>query len=305
MRGLILCLGEVLWDALPAGLFLGGAPLNVACHLREAGRGVRLASRVGNDELGREVLRRMTRRGLATDLVQVDRELPTGFVIVALDEAGSPSFDVVEPSAWDRLELTDELVHAAKQADAVVFGSLAQRSKTSRETIQRVIREAKLSVFDINLRPPFDDLATVVACLPHSTIVKLNDEELIRLANHLGLEGSEEEQARGLSARFGIETVCVTRGARGSALLCAGLWVRDPGFPVRVADAVGAGDSFLATLLAELLAGTQPGEALWQANAVGAFVASRSGATPLHDRDAIGRMLAERAAGGKEVNHGR
>ncbi|MCB2153818.1 carbohydrate kinase [bacterium] len=294
MSGEILCLGEVLWDALPSGLFLGGAPYNVASHLREAGQQVRFASRVGDDELGREVLRRLTRSGLVTDLVQVDKHLPTGFVIVDLDSGGSPTFDVVQPSAWDAIEVTHELQSAAAQARALVFGSLAQRSEVSRATIQTLIRKADYTVFDINLRPPFDDLHVVADCLPCSKVVKMNDHEQALLGKHFGFSGSKEDQARNLAERFGIESVCVTCGADGACLLHQGSWLFDPGFRVQVADAVGAGDSFLATLLAGLLAGVKPSEALRRANAVGAFVASQNGATPPHDREAIGDLMAVR-----------
>src|SRR5918911_4746997 len=123
----ILCVGEVLWDALPAGLFLGGAPFNVACHLRAAGMPVTLVSRVGADLLGEEALRRVARYGVGTDLVQVDPALPTGFVRVTIDDAGNPEYEIVEPAAWDAIEPTDALLARAAGARAVVFGTLAQR----------------------------------------------------------------------------------------------------------------------------------------------------------------------------------
>src|SRR5689334_16216168 len=132
----ILCVGEVLWDALPAGLFLGGAPFNVACHLRAAGVPVALVSRVGADHLGEEARARVGRYGVATDLLQVDPALPTGFVRVAVDEAGEARFEIVAPSAWDAMEATPELLTRAAGARAIVFGSLAQRAPVSRDTVE-------------------------------------------------------------------------------------------------------------------------------------------------------------------------
>ena len=152
----VAVIGEALWDSLPAGLFLGGAPANVACHLNELGREATVISRVGDDELGREVMRRLKGRGLSTDCIQVDTgAIPTGFVVVTM--AGSmPSYDIVQPSAWDAMEPTDQLVSAAKDA-VVVYGSLAQRDARSRAAITAASNAAAKRVFDINLRKPFID----------------------------------------------------------------------------------------------------------------------------------------------------
>jgi len=156
-RGEILCVGELLWDALPAGLFLGGAPFNVACHLRAAGAAVTMVTRVGNDQLGDEARRRVARFGVSTDLVQVDTSLPTGFVRVTVADDGNAAYDILEPAAWDNLETTRTLLDRADAAQAVVFGTLAQRGGVTRDTLRRILDTRALKVLDVNLRPPYDD----------------------------------------------------------------------------------------------------------------------------------------------------
>src|SRR3954463_5984516 len=159
----ILCVGEMLWDGLPEGLFLGGAPFNVACHLRAAGTPVSMVSRVGDDRLGDEGLRRATRYGVGVDLVQVDAALPTGFVRVRVDERGNGNYEICEPAAWDAIEATELLLARAARARAIVFGSLAQRKATTRATIERLwsVATDTLMVFDANLRPPYEDVDVV------------------------------------------------------------------------------------------------------------------------------------------------
>lgn len=277
----ILCIGEVLWDALPAGLFLGGAPFNVACHLHMLGEDVTFASRVGDDRLGWEVRRRMSMQGMDDALLQVDPALPTGFVEVTLNENGTPAYDILEPAAWDAIALTDAL---AERAGVLVFGSLAQRRRTSREAIRALSRAAALTVFDVNMRPPYVDRAVIEASLQQADVVKLNDEELALMSTWWGLPADEGEAARALAERFGNRAVCVTRGAEGAALWHAGTWTEHPGYTVAVRDTVGAGDAFLAGLLHARLAGRDGREALDFACRLGAYVASQSGATPAYRR---------------------
>ena len=281
----ILCVGEVLWDSMPAGLFLGGAPLNVAYHLRQLGREVRLVSRVGDDALGHEVLRRLERAGLATDAVQVDPERPTGFVRVDLDAEGSPSYEIVRPAAWDAITLTGALRATAAQARAVVFGSLAQREAVSRETVRALAAASPCAVFDVNLRPPFDDADAVRQSLAVAQAVKLNDDELRTMAGWFGLGTGVRATIDALAEQFGLRMGGLTRGGEGAALWHEGRWTEHPGCPADVRDTVGAGDAFLAGLLAALLDGEDDATALHGACTLGAFVAGRSGATPAYDAD--------------------
>lgn len=283
----ILCVGEILWDALPDGLFLGGAPFNVACHLRALGREVSFVSRVGDDRLGKEALRRTRVRGLETDLVQVDDSLPTGFVQVELGGTGEPDYKILEPAAWDAITLTDLLQHHVQQAEALVYGSLAQRAATSRRTIQRLCEAEVLRVFDVNLRPPFVDRTVIEESLEAADVVKFNDEELRRLQEWFGLSEGVDATAADLADTFGCRVVCVTGGPEGAWLWREGSFWHQPGYEPEVADPVGAGDSFLAALLVGLLTDRDGDVILDCANRLGAYVAAHSGAFPAYSVDSL------------------
>jgi fructokinase len=287
----ILCVGEVLWDSLPAGLFLGGAPFNVAGHLHTLGVSVAMVSRVGLDQLGAEALQRLARHGVGTDLVQLDPVLPTGFVSVAVDEDGIPAYDIVAPAAWDAIELRDGLLERAARAAAIVFGSLAQRHAVSRETIERLCAVDVPKVFDVNLRPPYDDEDVVRRSLPRADIVKLNEHELDQMAGWFDLPAGLRARTTALGDRFGCRTICVTRGGAGAAMLHAGRWTEHPGFRVEVKDTVGAGDAFLAALLAGLLAGHDDEVTLRHANLLGAYVATQLGAIPAYRPETLAVSL--------------
>jgi fructokinase len=284
----ILCVGEVLWDALPEGLFLGGAPFNVARHLHALGEEVVFVSRVGDDVLGEEALRRLRAQGLDAALVQRDDSLPTGFVRVALDHrTGEPDYEIVEPAAWDAITLTDALWQHAERAAALVFGSLAQRASTSRQTIQRLCETDTLRVFDINLRPPYIDRAVIEHSLRVADVVKLNENELGRLQDWFGLAAAPEDAMDDLATTFGCRTVCVTGGGEGARLWQDGTGSHHPGYTVAVEDTVGAGDAFLSALLSGLLAGRGGPPLLDRANRLGAYVASHSGALPAYEIDGL------------------
>lgn len=276
----VLCVGEVLWDALPEGLFLGGAPFNVACHLRATGTPVAMVSRIGSDRLGDEVLCRAARYGVTTDLIQVDPELATGFVRVDIDPSGNPNYEILAPAAWDAIATDDELLRRAANARAIVFGTLAQRNATSRATIRRLWETDALIVYDINLRAPFDDRELVGASLRRADVVKLSVEELERVAEWFQLRGDFETTMRALAAEFECDVVCVTRGSEGAALLHDGAFTEHPGYEVEVKDTVGAGDAFLAVLLAGLLSGATDSALLQHANLIGAYVTTQYGAVP-------------------------
>jgi fructokinase len=273
----------VLWDALPLGLFLGGAPFNVGTHLQRLGVPAAVVSRVGDDRLGAEARRRIAAGGVAGDLLQTDPHRPTGFVEVEVDAAGIPTYRILEDAAWDAIAWTEPLAEAARQARAVVFGTLAQRSEASRETVRRLWDAGVPLVYDVNFRPPFVDRETVEAGLAVASFVKLNDHELAEAAAWWGLPEGVEAGARALAERFGAGTVCVTCGAEGAFLLHEGLTYAHPGYPAEVRDTVGAGDAFLAALLAGLFRGDPPEAALDAANRLGALVASHLGALPDYD----------------------
>jgi len=276
----ILCVGEMLWDALPAGLFLGGAPFNVACHLSAAGVPVSMVSRVGVDRLGEEALRRAASYGVGIDLVQMDPTLPTGFVRATIDDAGHAQYEIIEPVAWDAIAATDTLLSRAADARAIVFGSLAQRQAITRVTIERLWDGDALMVFDLNLRPPHEDREIIMRSLEHADVVKVTHHEMQRLAGWFELPDGDRESAVALAKNFSCDVVCVTRGKDGAALLRDGTWTEHPGFEVEVRDTVGAGDAFLAVLLAGLLVGRDSAEVLKNANLIGAYVSTQFGAVP-------------------------
>jgi fructokinase len=275
----VVCVGETLWDVLPRGEYLGGAPLNVAAHLVRLGIDARLVSRVGEDRRGREALARIGALGLDTSLVQLDPVRPTGIAEAVLDASGSASYRFPAPAAWDALEATEAAL-AAASGGTVVFGTLAQRSSTSALAIDRLLAVALWKVFDANLRAPHDDREIALSSLARADFVKVNDEEVSVFAQWLAIEPTPEALWRHVATGGSARSLCVTEGPRGARLWHAGRYVEQPARPARVVDTIGAGDSFLAMLLAELLRGAAPETAMARAARLAAFVASQSGATP-------------------------
>ncbi|QDV38219.1 carbohydrate kinase family protein [Tautonia plasticadhaerens] len=279
----ILAVGEVLWDILPAGKQLGGAPSNFTFHCRSLGADARLVSRVGGDELGREVLERFRLLDLPTDLIQVDPEAPTGTVGVSLGADGQPRYEIREGVAWDRIEAEAAALEAARRADALCFGSLAQRGAASRGAIRAIVGAARadaIRILDVNLRHPRVDRDVVAGSLERANALKLNDQELPELAGMFGLSRGAREAIEGLARRFGLVLVALTRGAGGSLLWAEGDWSDHPGCPAEVVDTVGAGDAFTAALVVGRLGGRPLDAINRHANEVAAFVCSRPGGTP-------------------------
>lgn len=295
-RRTIVGLGEVLWDLLPGGRQLGGAPANFAYFANLLGdRGI-VASRVGEDELGRHAEAMLRRLGSGTDYLQRDSIHPTGSVQVRVDAAGQAQFEIARPVAWDFLEWTPAWQQLAEEADAVCFGTLAQRSPASRETIQQFLRSTRpqaLRIFDVNLRPPFYSAEVLKTSLQLANVVKLNHEELPVLAEMLGIAWhSERAAAQALFHSHNFKLVCVTRGGCGSLLIGTQGADEHPGFRVKVADTVGAGDAFTATLVHHYLLGSPLAEMNERANRVGAWVASQVGATPVPESGDLRLALA-------------
>lgn len=283
MRCKILAVGEVLWDLLPTGKQLGGAPANFSFHCRSLGADARLVTRVGDDALGQEVLERFRLLGLPTETVQVDSAWPTGTVTVALAADGQPRFTIHEQVAWDRITADEGGLAEARAADAVCFGSLAQRSEPARRAIRTLVsasRPEALRIFDVNLRPPFVDRDVIADSLELANVLKLNDQELPVLAALFDLPAGVREAMAALAGRFGLSLVALTRGAGGSLLLAGGHWSDNPGRPTKVADTIGAGDAFTACLAVGLLAGRPLDAISHHANEVAAFVCSQPGGTP-------------------------
>jgi fructokinase len=296
----VIGVGEVLWDLLPAGPQLGGAPANFAYHVRSLGAGAHVITRVGNDERGREIIRRFESMDLSETPVQVDQAAPTGTAQVAISGDGLAHFTIQNQVAWDFIAVTAEALTAARSAHAICFGTLAQRSETSRHTIRQLVEAAPenaLRVFDINLREQFYTRDVVEQSLQVANVLKLNDDELPAVAEMFGLAGSPETQIESLAHRFGLQVVALTRGAKGSLLYQEfevphapsgggagprrhGRWSNCKSRPVKVVDTVGAGDSFTAALVLGLVCKMDLDEINSIANEVARYVCSQPGATP-------------------------
>ncbi len=293
---LVVGLGELIWDLLPAGKRLGGAPSNFAYVSRLLGAEAAVATRVGRDALGREALERLTRAGLSTSFVQHDGEHPTGTVGVRIGAHGEPHFNVNENSAWDYLEWTREWRGLAARASAVCFGTLGQRHGRARATINRFLaatRADALRLFDVNLRHSFFTPDMLARSLALASVVKLNAEELAAAASMLGLGTTgEHATARALLERFNLTLVAVTRGARGSLLVTREGADEHPGFPVpHVVDTIGCGDAFAAALAHCLRRRAPLALTNVVANRVGSWLATQEGATPDADPSTIARLL--------------
>jgi fructokinase len=292
----VICFGEILWDVLPAGKQPGGAPFNVAVHLRQLGVPAQLISRVGADELGRELLDFVAAKGLGTEYVQSDEAYATGVVYANVDDASEVSYDIVQPVAWDYVQPEAALQQLVAEAELLVFGSLAARGPVTRATLYGLLASARFRVFDVNLRPPHYSREVVEHLLGQADLAKLNHHELTEIMGWLGQESSAEADRpaamQALAARFGLQAVCVTCGADGALLWTGGQLYRAPGVPVPVRDTIGSGDSFLAALLKGWLAGQEPGENLRFACATGALVATHHGATPAFREAEVQALLA-------------
>lgn len=288
----VVCFGEVLWDMLPEGAQPGGAPMNVAIHLKKQGMNPWLISRIGKDTDGEKLRQFLSGSGLNLSYLQVDNQLPTSKVLVHLDAHKNATYEICEPVAWDNIQLTDNLKELAAEAGLIVFGSLAARNTTTRDVLLQLLdNTAAIKLLDVNLRPPYDNPDWIETLLHKADFVKLNDDELVRIAGWKNVSGNETEMVRWLSEFYGSPGVCVTRGANGAMLLLEGQIIQHSGFKVKAVDTVGAGDAFLAGLIAKFSEKKSPETALEFACATGAFVASRSGAVPAYSQDNIESLL--------------
>jgi fructokinase len=296
----ILGVGEVLWDLLPSGPQLGGAPANFACHASALGAQAAVVTRVGNDSYGRTILERFEQLGIADGTMQVDEKAPTGTVTISLSGKGIPYFTIHEQVAWDWLEVTPKALNAVREADAICFGTIAQRSELSRNSIQRLVAAASadaLRVFDINLRQNYFSRDIIEASLRLANVLKLNDLELPVLAGLFNLTGSIQHQIEQLAQKFDLGLVALTRGPAGSLLYQAGEWSDCPSVPITIVDTVGAGDAFTAAMVLGLLQKRKLDDINALADEVARYVCSHHGATP-----PLPKILSEKFAV-DEINH--
>lgn len=284
MSQLVVGMGEALWDMLPEGRKIGGAPANFAYHVSQFGLDSRVVSAVGDDELGNEILANFAEKKLECQIEKVP--YPTGTVQVELDEKGVPRYDIKEGVAWDNIPFTTSLQELAKKTDAVCFGSLAQRNSVSRETINRFIDEMPqeehvLKIFDINLRQHFYSKELIEESIKKCNILKINDEELAIVSQMFGFADIDfKEQCKLLLTKYNLKMLILTCGVDGSYVFAPGemSFLETP--KVKVADTVGAGDSFTGAFVAAILKGLEMKEAHRLAVNVSAFVCTQNGAMP-------------------------
>ncbi|MDC3015348.1 carbohydrate kinase [Luminiphilus sp.] len=287
----VICFGEALWDVLPTMRSVGGAPLNVAYHLKKLGVSAWPMSGVGNDPLGEELKSQIEEWGLPSDLICSVADRETGRSLITVLE-GEPNFEVLKDVAWDYIDVPEDWPIECQPADALVFGSLSQRSARNRAVLDAMFlaMPTAFKVLDVNLRDAYDDYEQIWALARAADLVKLNDKELQILLQRTATRGNAEVCARTFQRQAGCETVCVTMGAQGAGLLRCNEWYWVDGVPVEVRDTVGAGDSFLAGLIYGLLITQEDATATMRRSAaLASFVASSDGATPDYD---IGEFVA-------------
>jgi len=287
----VICFGEVLWDILPSGPLPGGAPMNVAYHLKKLGTEPAMITRIGNDDYGKKLHDIVSSNGITTEYFTVDDEYPTGLVYANPNDKLEVVYDIVYPSAWDFIPWRDDYTALLEQSRYFVFGSLTSRNKTSRETLYQLIETGSTNVLDINLRAPHFQRPQLEYLLEKCDILKMNQSELELVSDWYGKFETLEDRMRLIGDRFNIQTIIVTMGADGAWLFRGDTFYRHPGYVVKVADTIGSGDGFLAGYLHQVLNGATPGKALEFAAATGAFIATHNGACPAYESSDILQLM--------------
>ncbi len=287
----IVCFGEMLWDMLPDGELPGGAPMNVAIHLKYQGLNPVVISRVGHDDQGRKLTDYLAKKGVQSQWVQVDETHETGVVLVNVSNRSEVTYDIVQPVAWDYIEMKPGFEEVVAQSDYFIFGSLAARSPDTRTTLLALLKVAKQKVFDVNLRPPHYNREALELFLHQADIVKMNHHELMEITAWHHPYTDEQQSMAYLRAEYGVDTLVVTRGENGAAVLSAEGFFEQSGYEVEVEDTIGSGDAFLATFLSNHILGRGYPVALRQACAVGALVATLKGATPIISAEAVQQLI--------------
>ena len=293
----VVCFGETLWDFLPEGKLPGGAPVNVAYHLKQLGKNPAVVTRIGDDELGKELKEVYKSKNIDTRFFQVDEEHSTGKVFATIKEDNEVEYEIVQPVAWDFIECNKEVEQLVAASDYFVFGSLASRNEKSRNSLLHCLEFTKTKVLDINLRPPHFTKEIVTQLMEHADMLKLNLSELHLISGWFADLNSDEEMVNLLQKKFNLKTIIVTKGGDGAMLFMNGEFYYHPGYNVKVVDTIGSGDSFLAAILSKLMDGTSPADALDFASALGAFVASRTGACPGYEISDIIALMESKEAG--------
>lgn len=288
----IVCFGEVLWDIFPTHKKIGGAPLNVALRLQSLDNNVSIISRIGNDKKGKKIKTYIKEQGVNTENLQVDETLKTGKVQVMLNQKGSASYDIKFPRAWDNIQLNESIQKVTKNADAFIYGSLVARDETSRTALYALLKLAKYKIFDVNLREPYYTIDVLNHLMNAADFIKFNDEEIFEIGEKVNSKThSLEQNIKFIAEHTNTKTICVTKGRHGAILYYNDTYYYNSGYQVEVIDTVGAGDSFLATLISKLIKGDNPQEAINFACAIGALVAGSEGANPKISTEDINKFI--------------
>lgn len=286
--------GEVLWDVFDNEKKIGGAPLNVALRMKTLGCDVAMISCVGKDNDGEAIINQVKNLGLETDAIMQSESFPTGLVNVTLNERGSATYEIAYPSAWDKIVLNDFAKKTVAEADVLIYGSLVCRDEVSRKSLEELLQTKVYKVFDVNLRKPHYSHEILEQLMHSANFIKFNDEELLEIAEamHSPFTGLEENM-HFVAEKTNVTAMCVTKGKHGALLMWEGKLYDNSGYPVEVADTVGAGDSFLAALITSLLNGKEPQAAIDFACAVGALVAEAPGANPVISNSKIENLMTK------------
>lgn len=295
----VICFGEILWDELPDNKVPGGAPMNVAYHLKKLGLNPALITKVGHDDDGKQLIELMEKKGISTDYFQMDFALMTGLAKAKIGLNNEVSYDLIKPAAWDNILWEDDFVSlfggapsgAASGAPYFVFGSLAARSEASRNTLYRLLELADKRVLDINLRPPHYTRPVIEHLLKAVELLKVNVSELELITGWFSDYKDDKDRLRVLQDKFHTPNIIVTRGSEGALFSAGGVLYEHPGFTIKLADTIGSGDAFLAGTIAGLCRGEPPDRVLEYACAIGALVASRTGPCPEYELKEITQMF--------------
>ena len=286
----IIGVGEILWDVFPNGKKLGGAPANFAYHVTALGHEGIIISRIGDDNYGKEIIEQLISLGLLTDYIQIDSEKETGVVEVQIDDKNQPHYIIKEDVAWDFIQWDSKFDSLVESADAICFGTLAQRSKVSRNTIINLLKKMNkdaVKVYDINLRQSFYNKNIIVDSLKLSDILKLNSDEIEVLRELLNISAryDEKEVCKFLIDSFDLSLICLTKGEEGSILFDKQNSYSSPSYPYKVADRVDAGDAFTAAVIVYYLEGEPIDVISVKANKLASWVTSKNGGTPVYDSE--------------------
>ena len=288
----VVCIGEVLWDSFPNGKFLGGAPFNVACNLRKLGIEAQMLSAIGNDELGADTLFRLKNMGFDTSHIQIN-DKATGLVEVELNTEGIPKYKIHEHAAWDYIAATREALELVSGADIVVLGSLVFRNKQNEAELMNLVKAVEGTlILDVNFRKPFYSKKLIDKLLGYTDILKVNEEEVEEISKWKFLSTEYTRSIPELCEMNKISKAFITLGEEGAAMFADGEFTMHPRYRVPVADTVGAGDAFLTGAIYSIINEKNPEDTLKFANAMGAYVASKKGATPELEVDEVKKMAS-------------